>query len=54
MSTILKAEVGELDIFIGAHGSSTFDYENDGDDDIIATNWADVGLKDWELKTAKP
>tara|TARA_B100000035_G_scaffold279938_1_gene259852 strand:- start:447 stop:2300 length:1854 start_codon:yes stop_codon:yes gene_type:complete len=33
----------ELDIFIGAHGSSTFDYENDGDDDIIATNWAGCG-----------
>ena len=28
-----------LGIVIGAHGSSVFDYEQDGDDDVIATNF---------------
>lgn len=44
----------ELGIVIGAHSSMTFDYENDGDDDVIAMNWAGCGPQGRGTENGQP
>ena len=44
----------ELGIVIGAHSSMTFDYENDGDDDVIAMNWAGCGPQGKGTENGQP
>ena len=44
----------ELGIVIGAHSSMTFDYENDGDDDVIAMNWAGCGPQGQGTENGQP